>query len=153
MKSLGIIIPHLGPSQLAFMILKQTELLKGLGWSSFLFYEDLLRPCINPTVATMNITEAVRFNGHCISTNLNQTRLLLNSNTGGKKIFYVWDLEWLRGHDDFDLNSKIYRDENLTLISRSNEHSQALKNYCNREADYIIGNANLSEMVEKCNLQ
>lgn len=153
MRSIGIIVTDLGPSQLAFMILKQTELLKGLGWSSFIFYESLMRPCINPTVATMNISESVSFDGHCLSTNLNQTKLLLNNNTRGKKIFYVWDLEWLRGHDNFDFNSDIYRDENLILITRSQEHSDALKNYCNRKADHIVDNVNLSEIVKKCNLQ
>lgn len=149
--NVGIIIPGLGNSQLAFFVGGQSHYLKQFtSHEPFIFMEDFEPPCMQIQAACMNISEIYSFNGLLISTSLMNTAMVLNVKSNCKKAFYVWDLEFLRrGHDNFFLNSSIYRSPEIKLICRSKEHADALENYCNRKPDMIVQNFNLMEICDE----
>lgn len=92
----------------------------------------------------MNISEVFSFNGMLISTNLRNTAIMLKAKTNAKKIFYVWDLEFLRrGNSDFLRNNEIYRHPDIKIVCRSADHAKVLENYSNRKPDAIIPTINL----------
>jgi len=148
---LGVLLPHLGPSQASCIAINYANHLSEQhhDYDFTLFYEELMTPCIRPKCSTLNISEIWAFDGVLISSTINNTISAINAIAPRKKLFYVWDLEWLRGHKDYMFNMQAYRSKEITLIARSVSHASAISNYCNREVDSIIEDFNLSKIIEQ----
>ena len=99
--------------------------------------EHAVHPVI-PLFATMSETDIWGYDAPVIATDLASARTLLSSSGPTKKYFYVWDLEWLRlpeyNHEEL---SKIYNDENIELIARSDRHYMLIKE-CWKEPAYVM---------------
>lgn len=109
------------------------------------FYEDLPNQVVPANFGFMNIQDIWGFDGLTIATNINQALALKQVPGHHPKIFYVWDLEFLRGQNrNFLYNLEAYR-SNLKIVCRSEEHAKCLENYSNRKCDSIIENFNLFE--------
>ena len=73
---------------------------------------------------------------------------MLKSFSPERKIFYVWDLEWLRQHGkEFENTVKAFTDNSITLIARSKEHALAIENYCNIKIEHVIENFNIKKLI------
>ncbi len=130
--TIGIVVPHLGSSQIAYETIKLTSKLN----NCIIFFEQLVEPCFKIDCAVMCINEMVGFTGILITSNINNTIMSdrLINRTKSKLYFYVWDLEWLRPtHKDFLYNRKAYTIPDK-LISHK-EHIGPIRNYCNRTPD------------------
>jgi len=146
--NIGIAVPHIGPSQLGFLAIQMANQgLVSTKHSYTIFYQQMVPFCVQPSVPVMNVTEMWGFKGTVIATTLDLAETMLNS-VKGDKIFYAWDLEWLRGNHKFDRNVSIYRDPNLRLVSRSNDHAMELSNYCNRDPE-VVHDLNIFEMIKE----
>lgn len=109
------------------------------------FYENLPNPVIPPNFGLMNIQDIWGFDGLTICTNIDQALALKQVPGHHSKIFYVWDLEFLReGKRNFLYNLQAYRSD-LKIVCRSEEHAKCFSNYANREVDSIIPYFNLFE--------
>lgn len=149
--NIGLLVPDLGTSQLAYMAINQVNLASTVDKdnSYYLFYENATMPCVNPLVACMNISELHTFKGVLISTSIDLTLASLNAVTNTRKLFYVWDLEWLRPNkNNFLYNMQAFRNEQVEILSRSNSHARAVENYCNRTPSLIVNNFNLLAIKE-----
>lgn len=145
---IGIIIPSLDLNQLAFETISDINksIINGSKNDYTIFYQELTSKCIEPLCATMTINEAHTHNGILIATNLDSAEFLIKTTNKSKKIFYIWDLEFLRNKNNFLNKINIYRNPNLTLISRSQEYNRALEVFCNRKAQTIQTKLNLEEL-------
>jgi hypothetical protein len=127
--SLGIIVPHLGPSQIAYEAIKLAQ-----EHDSIIFFEQLVAPVVPPGVPTMCVNELMNFRGTLISSNITNTLMahkLINKNWA-KLIFYVWDLEWLRRNkNNYMYNYQAYNIPEVLMCRAS--HADPLYNYCNRK--------------------
>lgn len=131
MQNLGIIIPHLGASQVVYEAIK----LANSASDSILFFEQLTPPCVPIKCATMCITETMNFRGTLVTTNIENTRMAnrIANRNAVKLIFYVWDLEWLRPQSQtYTYNYETYHMPDV-LVVRDEEHVGPLFNYCNRK--------------------
>lgn len=138
MRNIGISVPHLGPSQLStFAILFANKLFK-TEFDCTLFYRDVATHCMQINAGCMTLSEIWGFRGTLITTSLYDTQFALNSISPGKKIFYVWDLEFLRNEKDFMKNMSIFRNPYLQIAARSQSHASVIENYCNRRPDMIV---------------
>lgn len=151
---IGVILPHLGPSQLAFNVVNQINQLSNFNnnFDFMLFFENLVKPCINPNCAAVNANEIWSFEGILISTNINAAIASAKAVNRARNIFYVWDLEWLRGMTDFPFNMQAYRNPNVELVARSQHHVRAIEDYCNRKVSKVIEDINLIEIVKLCQI-
>lgn len=150
--NIGIVIPHLGLSQIGFYAISEVNRLvhEGKKDDLVLFFEQVVVPVVQPQCGVMCINELMSFKGTLITTTINNTAMTLarNSNSNNKIIFYVWDLEWLRNNqNNYFYNFRVFRSVDK-LIARSSEHQQAIENYCNRKPD-LIKNFNLEEMLNE----
>lgn len=131
MNNFGIIVPHLGSSQMTLEAIKLVNDME----DAVLFFEQLVPPCIPIKCSTMCITEAMNFGGTLVTTNVETTRMA-NRVVNRRKcrlIFYVWDLEWLRpGKQIYSYNYEAYQMPDV-LVARSEEHVGPIQNYCNRQ--------------------
>jgi hypothetical protein len=147
--NIGIILPDLGMSQLAYFAINQCNIGSASKDAFYLFFQNTELPSVAPLVSCMNVTELSGFNGVLVSTSVDTTLAAINSVNSTKKIFYIWDLEWLRkGHDNFLHNIKAFRHPDVKLVCRSRSHAQLVSNYCNRDDIAIIPNVNIGMMMK-----
>jgi len=94
-----------------------------------------------PYVCRFSVNEAKQawaFRGSLLATNLKCANILLDLKIPKKKYFYVWDLEWLYRTDmTFEQYSRIYQNDNLELIARSQEHATIIENCWKKPIDII----------------
>ena len=147
--SIGIIIKDFHPSQLIYYSVKYANLLVNQGgeYDITFFYEQLSPISIKPSCAIMNISEIWSFTGTLIATNLESALLLTKVISSANKIFYVWDLEWLRQYKNYLYNIQVYLSNELKLVARSIDHAKAINKYCNRNVNAVIPNCQLVEFL------
>jgi hypothetical protein len=144
--NVGIIVPHMGASQISFTIIKEMDKIKA--HDKILFFENLMSSIIKPSCAMLCVNELGHFKGNLITTNIENTLLALNiCNRKAVRIyFYVWDLEWIRrNRGNYLYNLPAYKDVNH-LIVRSNYHVGPVENYSNRKP-IVIEDFNLEEIL------
>ena len=90
MNKYGIIVPHLGASQIAYESIRL-----GNQGDTVLFFEQLTNPAIPVNCPSMCVNELMNFRRTLISSNIENT-IMARKLTNPKWvniIFYVWDLE------------------------------------------------------------
>ncbi|MHA2428386.1 MAG: hypothetical protein ACXADB_10220 [Candidatus Hermodarchaeia archaeon] len=130
MNNFGIIVPHLGSSQVTYEAIKLVNSMD----TAVLFFEQIMVPCVPIKCATMCITEVMNFGGTLVTTSIENTRMVnkIANRKQIKLIFYAWDLEWLRpGKQVYSYNYETYHMPDVLAV-RSEEHVGPLENYCNR---------------------
>lgn len=150
--NIGIIVPHLGASQISFYAIKAINQLVQSGYKDdlVLFFENLVPPILSPQCATICINELMSFKGVLITTTIDNTTnaLAMNSRKDNQIIFYVWDLEWMRpGKNAYLYNYKAFQ-QATKIIARSQAHAKAIENYSNRKVDLIIEEFNIERIIE-----
>ena len=152
-KKIGIIHKDWRNSDCAYWALNSTNsIVDKTNIDITLFYEDLPDFVIPPATGSMNFHDIWGFDGLTIATNLDQANALSKVVGNHPKIFYVWDLEFLKdGKRNFLYNVNIYRNPRLKLVTRSEDHAKCLSNYCNRKVDSIIENFDLFKFWETYN--
>jgi hypothetical protein len=150
--NIGVVIPHLGQSQIGFSAIKAINkiALDGYQHDLVLFFEQFTMPVIQPQCAAMCINELVSFKGTFITSTLNNTSMVLarNSRKKNKVVFYVWDIEWMRpGMNNYLYNYGVFNGV-TKIIARSPEHARAIENYCNRKVDLVLTEFNVNEMIK-----
>lgn len=134
MKTRGVILDHLSVSQLNVDIFVElNKIAESTNDNVCVFYKNMTPLCIetNFGIFGLNAVHNVE-NGLIIATDLDSAEILIKSQTTAKKVFYVWDLEWIHNHAkrDFLHNVDIYR--NIELVTRNYNYALAIKNYCNK---------------------
>ena len=152
-KQIGIIVDELSASQLAYYIISNiNKALKNSPDDFVVFFENATSNTITPEFSTMAINEIWNFEGVLISTSVSSTLSMLKAFSPERKIFYVWDLEWLRNHGkNFEDTVKAFVNEDVTIVARSKEHVLAIENYCNRKVRYTMENFNIKELMRVIN--
>lgn len=150
MKKIGFYLPHLGASQAAFYAINTANYLFGKpDLDVTIFYQELFQPCSKPLCATLNGSEVWTFDGILITTNINTTIMATNALSPKRRLFYVWDLEWLRPNNkDFFYNIQAYRNPKVELVARTLAHAQVIENYANRPVNAIIPDFNINYMFD-----
>ena len=139
----GILLNNLQPSQISYYAVGTINGLLRKGFDAIVFVKNLCVPSTRPFCSIMNQCEAIDFDGLLIATDLDSAEFLLNINTECKKVFYVWDLEWLRGANNFLKNMEVYRSQKLKIVVRSEQHEKIFTNYTNRKPDAVIPDLNM----------
>lgn len=138
--NIGIILPSLEPSQLSYEVITaiNREIMAGSKHDYRIFFEDLSSRIVNPLCAVMNVAEIWNYDGLLITTTLKNTALAAKTTGNIHKVFYVWDLEWMRGQQNYLYNISLYRNQDFFLFTRSQYYANLIKNYANRQVDGIM---------------
>ncbi len=146
---LGIVLNNLGSSQQAFMAISyiNTLLHNKFIKDATLFYCENVASVIKPLCMSTSVDKVFQFDGTLITTNLYTYSLVRTAK--GRKVLYLWDLEWLRGNGNYIANNELLNEVEI-LICRSDSHAKCIENYCNRKP-IVIPNFNLKMIVETIN--
>jgi hypothetical protein len=151
---LGVLLNNLSPGQLAARFLTQANTLVATGEHDVVaFYEALRRPCVAPNFASMHVVEGYGFDGPMVATTASTAEKLARFPSCPRKVFYVWDLEWLRPHLAAGRTYRdwlaVYGNKDLTLLARSEDHAAALRGCWNRDVT-VVPDFDLAGVVEAC---
>jgi len=132
-KTIGVILDNLSVSQLNSDFLSGLNKLADHSNDNICLFNKNISPTLLPLkfgVFGLNLIHDVEY-GAIIATDLDSASILINSQTTARKIFYVWDLEWLHNptKNNFLENVEIYK--NIELFTRSQSYALAIQNYCN----------------------
>ena len=155
-KQIGFIVNNLMASHLSFSLIKNlNEYVDESNSEAVVFFENSSSSIIRPNFATMSLNEIWNFNGVLVSTNINTTLALKKCFAPSIKIFYVWDLEWMRpamGQNiEFERVVQAFSDESIDLVARSKDHAKAIENYSNRKVKHIVENFNIEKLMRIAN--
>jgi hypothetical protein len=129
MKNIGILLNNLGPSQLAYYLIKNGNDFVEDGDNDLVaFFYEVSPECIRPNFASMNLSEAYSYNGILVATDANSASRILEFPGSTHKFFYVWDLEWAKiQNKQFEDLATVYHNDRLPLIARSKTHFDIIK--------------------------
>lgn len=142
---IGIIIEDLGVSQLSYFAIRSMNALlqERPDLDGTIFYRQYA-PLYTPAYfGVAGIDSLYSFNGTVVTTDLDGTELAVKY--GLKPIFYVNDLEWIRGKNNFLNNIKTF-DGTSGLYCRSESHAIAIREYCGKEPK-IMPIFNVGEII------
>lgn len=141
----GVLVNDLGPGQLATLLLTRANALVGSrhDLDVLVLYEALRRPCLEPQFATMQVAEGFMFDGPMVATTASTAEKLARFPACPRKLFYCWDLDWLRPHlargRSFYDWRRVYGNPDLTLAARSEGHARVLRQCWNRDVAVVEG--------------
>ena len=142
-----------GASQLSFCVITQLNKMfqENPEIDAIIFYENRHKSCLPANFAVMQISEARNQLGPIIATSFYTAHKLLDF-TSKQKLFYVWDLEWIRNENgaikQYESYKSVYTDPSLELIARSSSHKDIIENAFDREVKHIVSDFNRSEILE-----
>lgn len=154
--NIGILLDKLDANQIAFYAINHINTLTKQNSKDkyVLFYREkssIWGPCLS-TITTFD--RMFTFEGAIISTTLDLSIFMMKAYTPSVRIYYPFDLEWIRGYGNFMMNASLMRNKDMKIISPSREYDNAIFNYCGRRSDAVISRFNLKQISEFiCNLQ
>lgn len=138
---LGFLIPDVGFSQLSYYLVKNLNqlILDKPQFGITVFFENPQPVFTNLLFPLMHISEAYEVRCPLIATSLSTADKLIHFPGCRRKLFYVWDLEWIRiQNKQYSVLENIYRNKELKLIARSSEHADLIKECWNISPAYIL---------------
>jgi len=139
--TINFLVDHIGASHMAYYLVEQANALSNNGDARVtVFYDQLHRPCRKLLVPTMMMIEAWAQPGVSIATSLSTAARMLSFPGPQQKMFYVWDMSWLRNPKFVGPFGELFRNPKLTLIARCQPHADALSNNFNVEVPYVFDN-------------
>lgn len=142
---IGFMTPSSGASELSYNILRRAMERDDL--DTFLFFLQIDKPCIFSTVCQMFYTQAYGFDGPIIATDLNTAGKLIQMPTPFQKYFFINDLEWIRfPQKNYYELEEIYRNPQLTLLARCEDHKKLIESCWNVKIHRIIENYNFFQL-------
>lgn len=134
--NIAIVLPHLAPSQLRDEVFDIINRNRSVSNNSYTIFFENAAPCFSSVVAPiMNVSELKHFRGRAIHFTLSSPRFTLNSIYQVETILYSYDLDWLSSHPDYISNVKLYRNDKLKLVTRSDSYANLLSKYCNKKVE------------------
>lgn len=136
MKTIGVLLDNTDVSQLNWRVLSTLNNLNNerQDLNCIAFYMNPSPLCVNNFCSIANIHEVHKVrSGVLIATNLVTAMILNKSQTLAKKIFYVWDLEFVHNKNMNYLNNYNIL-SSIDLFTRSESYKNAIKNYCGKNA-------------------
>lgn len=149
-KALGALFTSFGASQSSYQFIKQANtLLKKTGDTDVVgFYENPARPPMTPNFALLNVVDSYTFNGTLIATDLNGATRLLKAPGASRRVFYAYDLFWLRYNprQSYEALAGIYRNPSLELFARNDIHAKIISDAFNINVN-ILDDWNLEKLL------
>ncbi len=149
--NINFLVSELGPTQQNYYLIRNVNRLHEdkTNYNVQVFTENLSRFCMKPIFGVMSVAEAWGQNGPFIAVNQSTAAKMLNYPLASRKLFYVWDLEFIRPWNlAYDYYSSIYTDKDIELIARSKDHADLIRNAFNKDCIAIVDNFNIDQIIE-----
>lgn len=145
----GILLPHLGQSQAAFLTISHINklIMGGSNDDYVLFYNEVMPIREKPLCAMMNSSEIWGFEGVLICTTLLDADRVLKVQHAARKVLYLQDLEWYN-NINIEWAGEILCNPNLIVVARSDNHAREIFKYCGVKPK-VVRNFNIG-LINEC---
>lgn len=145
----NFLVENLGASQLSYCLTKTCNELVGEGYDIIVFFDKMHRHHIEPHFATMQLVEAWGQPGITIATSVATAVSLLDFPGPQRKLYYVWDMEWVRAPQwAYGSLADLFQHPDLSIITRNPVHDKVISGCFNITPHYIMDNFNIVKMRE-----
>jgi hypothetical protein len=144
---LGVMVRDLGASELNWRVVQSAH--KMTRTDVVLFFDELGPVCFNPPGAAMQSCEAWGYDGPVVATSLATAKKLVGCPGPSAKLFYLWDLEWLRMRDKpYHALRAVYGNPELKLVCRTAEHRELVGRLWGGTVAGVVEDADLTRLAE-----
>ena len=88
----GIIVEHLAPGQLSYLVTKQVNELLFSDVDFVLFHKQLVPPIQKVNTSVLMLDQITKFTGMLIATDFDSARYLTKLCNASRKVFYPWNI-------------------------------------------------------------
>lgn len=161
MKSVGILVDGLGHGELGYFLTKHVNrFLESYSGIDVIVYSNLHSLCLEkPLFPIMQLNEHYGHNGPLIATSIDTALFMQKSCNRGSKVFYVWDLEFLRHNTyqyavwaqmikSFPIQEEFFVDiyTKYPIFTRSQDHTEVIEKNFNVKTQGVIPDFQLNEL-------
>jgi hypothetical protein len=143
-------VDDIGGGQLGYYLSRNLNvfLAKHYDTDVTVFYDTMHRQCMMPNFPVMQMAEAWGQHGPAVATSISTAIKLLDFPGPSPKLFYVWDLQWIRrGQQMWEIFEYVYCNPRLTLIARGEDHQRVISQCFNRDVEYIVDDFNIEQLL------
>ena len=145
MQSIAIVVDNLGLKDLSYFLIKEINNYKQ-DLDIIVFNESPYLPPIKPQFAVLQISSLYSYEHTAIATSFKTALRLLSSPSPIRKLFYLWELDWMMGIYQFDQLLNLYNNPQLELLTRTEQQQQIVKNVWDKDSK-VINNFNLEQLI------
>lgn len=144
----GIVVDALGISQMSLQLITELNKLNKLDYylDVIVFYHRYDTLLKSPHFAMLQEQEMWGYDAPVMATTLATAHRLLHSAKPTRKLFYVWDLEWMFKTYETSALAKIYCNPAIDLVARSSTHYDILTK-CWKKPAYILEDFNYEQLA------
>lgn len=135
-------------SQLGYTITNECNKLQDYDIDCVIFTEEIRPINVMPQFAIMNISEVYDQPGLTIATTPSTVKKLEKCWAPNYKIFYNWDLYWLRGRQKIYAPMLDLYHTPLDIIARSESHKKLIENCFNIKVKSVIENFDILQIIK-----
>lgn len=147
---LGILVDNLRAVQKNYyMIQSLNNFISNSEHDAIVFYQEPMIPCAPIRFSVIQMIEAYSFDGAVIATSISLAQKLLNFPGPSRKIFYVWDLEWMENMYYHHQLSELFRHPDIQIITRSSSYAKKISDCWNIDLPEVVEDFNIEELVDK----
>lgn len=134
MHKIAVCVKNIGANQIAFDLIRHGNKLmeERADIDLMAFFESMAPPVIPMKFAAMHIMEGHGYDGIVIATDLSTAQKALRFSAAQRRLFWCYDLEWMRQQQGFPDLVAIYRNPKLELFARCEDHARLIAQCWNR---------------------
>jgi hypothetical protein len=127
--NIGIIVNNLGVSDRNIALISCLNTMVMNDRLNPIVFPRTIRPYpVSPTFSIMGQNEIFNFSGILIATDIETAKLCLSNHNACKKIYYLWDLDWIfTSQPNYNNNAEIFLNPNLDFVVRSTDHAKIFR--------------------------
>lgn len=148
---LAFAVKDLSHTQLSYYIVRAANafLSKRCDVDIMAFFEEPSCSSIPLLFSTMQFAEAWAYEGVLVSTSLSTAQKALGFPCTKKRLFFVWELEWVNQQVPFNFRQlrSIYANPRHKLLARTEEHADILEDVWNIERPLVVNETNIVEEI------
>lgn len=149
MISLNVMIESLETSQLSFYLTMELNKNKHK-INGVVFVENIVPIKLKPEFPVMTVAELWEDQNITITTYSQGASKLLRFPGPTRKIFYLWDLYFLRGHgvrNFYESYANLFAEPSLEIVVKSESHKQIVENNFNIKVK-VVQDCNIDEFID-----
>jgi len=152
MKQVNFLVEHLGSSQLSYYLINMINklALERNDLDIIVFFNTMQKTPLQPRFAMMQMAEAWGQTGYTIATSFGTAKRMLTFPSVDKRIYYVWDLPWLREpRQVYREYANVLCNPKIDIVARSPAHAASLYNFTNQDTEIpIMEDFDVAKLVE-----
>lgn len=116
-----------------------------------LFYNSMSPPFMNIPYSINHFSEVWCYNSNIVATSFSNISKLLLVPFNGKRIYYVWELEWIDTVLNYNDIESVFQNPKVKIVARSDYHKQLIQKTFNQQDVPVVDKFDIGQLLEVIN--